>query len=157
MKYPLAYLITWTTYGTWLHGDERGSFDHSGNYIPPDPVRREAEAAMLVEDPVYLTPEQRAVVDALLVEACARLGWELHARNVRTNHVHVVVSAAAEGKQVRSRLKGLASLRLSEHAGLAPGTDKDGARKWWTEKGNIEEIWDARHLESAIRYVNEQQ
>ena len=21
---PIAYLITWTTYGTWLSGDERG-------------------------------------------------------------------------------------------------------------------------------------
>ena len=22
---PIAYFITWTTYGTWLPGDERGS------------------------------------------------------------------------------------------------------------------------------------
>jgi REP element-mobilizing transposase RayT len=157
LKYPLAYLITWTTYGTWLHGDERGSFDSSGKYIPPDPDRREAEAASLSEEPVTLTLEQRNVADALLVEACTRLGWRLHARNVRTNHVHIVVSAPAEGKRVRSRLKGLAALRLSEHAGLSPAPDKNGARKWWTEKGNIEEIWDERHLEAAIRYVNEQQ
>ena len=33
MKFPLAYLITWTTYGTWLHGDDRGSFDHNGDFI----------------------------------------------------------------------------------------------------------------------------
>ena len=24
MPAPLAYLITWTTYGTWLPGDQRG-------------------------------------------------------------------------------------------------------------------------------------
>jgi hypothetical protein len=26
---PTAYFITFHTYGTWLHGDERGSTDHS--------------------------------------------------------------------------------------------------------------------------------
>jgi REP element-mobilizing transposase RayT len=156
MKFPLAYFITWTTYGTWLHGDDRGSFDHHGNYVAPDPARREAEAAMLVEDPVILTPEQRAAIDDLLVEACARRGWLLHARNVRTNHVHVVVSASAAGDQVRAKLKGLASLRLTEHAGLQPSTGKDGARKWFTEKGNVEEIWDDRHLAEAVGYVHDQ-
>ena len=28
---PLAYLITFTTYGTWRHGDERGSVDRAHN------------------------------------------------------------------------------------------------------------------------------
>ena len=156
MKFPLAYLITWTTYGTWLHGDDRGSFDRHGDYLSSDPARRDAEAAMLVEDPVYLTPDQRAVVDAILVEACGNLGWVLHTRNVRTNHVHVVVSAAEDGKRIRSRLKALASLRLSEHAGFLPSAGKNGARKWFTEKGNVEEIWDDRHLAEVIDYVNDQ-
>ena len=28
---PLAYLITFRTYGTWQHGDERGSVDREHN------------------------------------------------------------------------------------------------------------------------------
>jgi hypothetical protein len=28
--FPLAYLITIRTYGTWLHGDEKGSVDRHG-------------------------------------------------------------------------------------------------------------------------------
>jgi hypothetical protein len=28
---PLAYLITFRCYGTWLHGDERGSVDRFRN------------------------------------------------------------------------------------------------------------------------------
>jgi len=28
---PLAYLITFRCYGTWLHGDERGSVDRFHN------------------------------------------------------------------------------------------------------------------------------
>ncbi|HWY68950.1 MAG TPA: hypothetical protein VNX88_09810 [Terriglobales bacterium] len=39
---PLAYLITFRCYGTWLHGDERGSIDRHQNqyqspYIVPNP------------------------------------------------------------------------------------------------------------------------
>src|SRR5258707_2268858 len=30
-EFPLAYLITLRTYGTWLHGDERGSMDRKHN------------------------------------------------------------------------------------------------------------------------------
>src|SRR6266542_2148434 len=38
---PLAYFISFRTYGTWLHGDKRGSIDRFHNryrspYIPPN-------------------------------------------------------------------------------------------------------------------------
>jgi hypothetical protein len=38
---PLAYFISFRTYGTWLHGDKRGSIDRHHNqygspYIPPN-------------------------------------------------------------------------------------------------------------------------
>jgi hypothetical protein len=31
--FPLAYHITWGTYGTRLHGDERGTVDRSANVL----------------------------------------------------------------------------------------------------------------------------
>jgi hypothetical protein len=42
---PLAYFITFHTYGTWIHGDDRGSVDRHHNLygtpmLPPDPSRR---------------------------------------------------------------------------------------------------------------------
>jgi REP element-mobilizing transposase RayT len=157
MDQPLAFLITWTTYGTRLHGDERGSFDRIEGYVQPSERRQLAAEALMTDDPVYLTPEQRAAVDAVLVERCAIEGWLLHARNVRTNHVHVVVSVPIAGKLIRSRLKARTSAQLSDDAGLGPAPGKNGARRWWTEKGDIQPIWDERHLEAAIRYVNELQ
>ena len=156
MNRPIAFFITWTTYGTWLHGDPRGSFDQDGQYVQPDQRRREAAKELMTDDPVILTDEQRAIVDAVIVEHCAIRGWVLHTRNVRTNHVHVVVSAPVDGTRVRAELKLWASARLSAHAGLAPGEGKNGARRWFTEKGNIEEVWDDRHLASAIEYVDDQ-
>ncbi len=37
MPEPLAYFLTWPTYGTWLPGDERGGFnmDAAGNSQTP--------------------------------------------------------------------------------------------------------------------------
>jgi len=32
-RIPLAYLITFRSYGTWLHGDERGSVDRFSQHL----------------------------------------------------------------------------------------------------------------------------
>src|SRR5688500_1261457 len=98
--YPMAWFSTWTTYGSWLHGDARGSF-RDRTYLPPDPALQEANRSAMTGDVVYLTDRQRALVDAALVNECRAQGWQLHAHNVRTNHVHVVVSAPRDGKFVR--------------------------------------------------------
>ncbi|HEV8590779.1 MAG TPA: hypothetical protein VGQ55_01645 [Pyrinomonadaceae bacterium] len=42
---PLAYLITFRTYGTWLHGDRRGSVDRHGRNV--------FGAEMIRLDPMY--------------------------------------------------------------------------------------------------------
>ena len=44
---PLAYFLTWPTYGTWLPGDERGWVEYRKGWQLPDPIRkRQAEARM---------------------------------------------------------------------------------------------------------------
>jgi REP element-mobilizing transposase RayT len=156
MRFPLAYFLTWTTYGTWLHGDARGSFDANGNYIPPNDALRDLDRALMTTDSVVLDSHQRAIVDKVIVDHCRIRNWVLHARNVRTKHVHAVVSANVDGATVREQLKAWASRRLSEFAGLARAKDSEGAKKWWTQKGNIEEIWKDRHLESVVLYVEDQ-
>jgi hypothetical protein len=155
MDFPLAWFITWTTYGTWLHGDARGSFlDQS--YVPADPDLERINRAQMTGEAISLTEVQRAIVDDVLVRECASQGWRLHARNVRTNHVHLVVAAARAGTWIPSRLKALAATALSDDAGL-PMADGNGRKRWWTEKGNVVPIEDERALDAAIVYVNELQ
>ncbi len=155
MNFPLAWYLTWTTYGTWLHGDSRGSYFDSRPVLP-DPIREETMRRQMSEDPVYLTDSQRALVDAILVDACEEENWILHVRNVRTNHVHVVLSASRDGEQIRSRLKAKASAALSDDAGL-PQAGKNGRRRWWTEKGNVVPVETERSLEEIVRYVRDLQ
>jgi hypothetical protein len=56
---PLAYLITFRCYGTWLHGDDRGSVDREHNVpltplIEPNAARRRSAMARLKSEPVGL-------------------------------------------------------------------------------------------------------
>jgi hypothetical protein len=155
--FPLAYMITWTTYGSWLPGDARGWVERgTWDVQPPDSEREEAARRAMTDVAVILTREQRDLVEATIVKQCEIRGWVLHARNARTNHVHVVVSAALDGKEVRAQLKAWCSQALSKHAGLA-GRSRNGLRRWWTEKGDVEWIDDEEHLYNAIRYVTELQ
>src|SRR6266852_3555939 len=88
---PLAYLISFRSYGTWLHGDERGSIDRFHNrykspYLLPNDRWRKYNAQRL-------KAKQRRSVETAIRETCAIRNWYLHAVSVRTNHVHSVVSA----------------------------------------------------------------
>ena len=90
---PLAYLITFRTYGTWLHGDERGSIDryhnrYGGPRVAPNQALVKQHAAKLKGHPVILTAEQRNLVESAIREVCDHREWILRAINVRTNHVH---------------------------------------------------------------------
>src|SRR6266446_2234497 len=65
---PLAYLITFRCYGTWLHGDERGSMDRKRNKygaarIQPNIRLKTAETALLKSQPLVLDAGQRIVVE----------------------------------------------------------------------------------------------
>ena len=153
----IAFFITWTTYGSWLPGDRRGwaSKKVLGIQEPNPELEQECRERMM-EDAVTLMWAQRQIVDAVIVEHCRIRGWKLHARNARTNHVHIVVTADCDGETVREQLKGWCSRRLSDHAGL-PAKSKHGRRRWFTEGGDLDDIFDEDHLQNVIEYVIEGQ
>ncbi|HEX8735818.1 MAG TPA: hypothetical protein VF721_10870, partial [Pyrinomonadaceae bacterium] len=94
---PLAYLITFRCYGTWLHGDERGSVNrfrhqYKSSYLPPEKHWIETNNQRLKSEIVTLNAEQRICVEKAIRETCTIRRWILQAINVRTNHIHTVVS-----------------------------------------------------------------
>src|SRR5436190_23089117 len=94
---PLAYFISFRCYGTWLHGDKRGSIDRFNNryrapYIEPNTSWRCYNAENLAGEPVLLDESRRSSVETAVRETCLFRNWNLHVVNARTNHVHVVVS-----------------------------------------------------------------
>src|SRR5258707_4270031 len=93
MADPLAYFLTWTTYGTWLPGDERGWVEKPGQFRPPDAERKKSAEQLMTESPLTLDVEQRRIVEATIADHCRIRGWRLQAVSARTQHVHVVVTA----------------------------------------------------------------
>jgi REP element-mobilizing transposase RayT len=102
---PLAYLITFRTYGTWLHGDARGSVNRFRNQyksrrLPPEPRWLEINTERLAGEIVLLNAVQRNCIEAAIKETCTFRKWDLLAINVRTNHVHTVASIGSKKPEI---------------------------------------------------------
>lgn len=149
---PLAYLISFRTYGTWLHGDKRGSIDRFHNiygapYIEPNERWRRYKQQLLKTKPLILSPRQRRIVDEAIRETCRIRKWSLLALNVRTNHIHVVVTAHRKPELVLNAFKANATRRLREE-GLWGYPSSP-----WAFKGSKRRLWNEKSLERAIDYV----
>jgi REP element-mobilizing transposase RayT len=151
-EFPLAYLISFRTYGTWLHGDERGSMSRKQNIygtprIAPNPRLQQAEAKQLKHPPVRLDARQRPAVEAAIREVCENRKYWLRAINVRTNHVHTVVSALLKPEPILQAFQAYATRRLRKLGLLARNI------KPWSRHGSTPYLWKQRHVERAIDYV----
>ena len=156
MEYPIAYLITFTTYGTWLHGDKRGSVDKEHNrygdaFIAAKSALKTEERIDLKNPPVKLSSIQRKKVLKAILEVCKFRGWFAYSVHVRSNHVHVVVSANTRPEKAMVDFKRYAT-RILKGTG---GTNK--IRKYWTRHGSTRYIWTRRRLSAVIAYVKEGQ
>src|SRR5262249_52942891 len=152
MDVPLAYFITFTCYGTWLHGDERGSVDDEHNapgtpVLPPGAERRAREQNDLAEPPYSLDGPRRQVKLQALCEITRRKGWTLHAVHVRSNHVHVIVTATGPPERVMNDLKTAASRRLNK----AFPAERDRTR--WTRHGSTRYLWTEEAIAEKVHYV----
>lgn len=156
---PSTYHIVWTTYGSWLPGDARGwvKSGRHGVQKPDEELESEARAAM-AESPVLLNEDQRTIVTQTIRDHCRIREWKLHAVNVRSNHIHLVVMIDRLPDEAMNQLKAWCSRRLSDAAGLVePVARKAGRRHWFTEGGNGKLIESEEYLENAVRYVMEGQ
>jgi REP element-mobilizing transposase RayT len=149
---PVGFLITFRCYGTWLHGDKRGSFDrHHRVYgtpgLPPSELRRQYDREVLKQSPVKLNSRQRQTIKSAIRETCSMRKWQLWTLNVRTNHVHAVISANKKPEGIVSALKANATRAMKE-AGIWTSELSP-----WSFGGSRKYLWDDKQLGDAIAYV----
>ncbi len=164
MKCDRHWLLTWTTYGTWLPGDRRGfvsnvadddgrgvRFNQPGTPYVKDvrPIRSFAIAE--VGDPVLLTAEQALVTAEQFRETAIYRGWSLLAAAVMRNHVHLVVGVPGdpEPETLLRDFKSYASRKLNEVFGRRD--------RWWTQSGSKRKLPDITAVNAAARYVKNQE
>ena len=150
---PLRYLITFRCYGTWLHGDDRGSIDRFHNrykspYLPRSDRRHAINQRQLRTVPGSLNASQRQSVDSAIREVCAYRRWFLHALNVRTNHVHIVVSIGKikPGKALNA-LKAYATRHMRQQGCW------EYPHSPWADRGSQRYLLNEQSLALAIEYV----
>ncbi|MGE0600458.1 MAG: transposase [Dehalococcoidia bacterium] len=156
MSDPIAYFLTFTTYGSRLAGDERGSVDRNHNRfetptIAPVGTYEGYARSLQTSGSLVFTSQQRLAVDRAIRERCLHAGWEIYALNVRTNHVHVVLGADTKPELAMNSLKVWAT-RALRRARLV-----DPDQKIWTRHGSTRYVWDERGLESVCLYTLEMQ
>ena len=148
----LAYFITFSCYGTWLHGGKETSVDRHHNipeteFLSFNQARQMSAKKRMSETPYLLGQHQRQIVLNTIKEVCQYRGWILLAAHVRTNHVHLIVHAILSPENIMNTIKSYSSRRLNE-------SKLDGHRaNRWTRHGSTRYLWREEEVEATIQYV----
>ncbi|MBL0870194.1 MAG: transposase [Phycisphaerales bacterium] len=160
-----TYLLTWTTYATWLPGDGRGFVspirEESGEwavynqlgtpYAKGAPQLTKAAERRVKGDEVVLDQRGAAVVIMACHEVCATHELVLNAAAVMRTHVHMVVASRVyEGAKLLQLFKGVSSRRLTQRFG------RPCAPRWWTSHGSRRLLIDPDSINAAAQYVRQQ-
>jgi REP element-mobilizing transposase RayT len=161
------WLLTWTTYGTWLPGDERGFVSsvsegkgprkrHNQPLTPYDremPGLERSAADSVKGQPVYLTQEHAVAVLVQLIETADFRAWQLLAAAVMRNHVHLVVGVPGDPDpaSLLRDFKSYSSRRLNKIFG------EPNAPRWWTESGSRRILKGDEAVQAAVFYVLNQE
>jgi hypothetical protein len=152
----LAFFITFTTYGTRLHGSEKGSVDaehnvHDTPLIDSNAEREQQARDAMTQAPYTMTAPEREIVCKAIVQLAKDRNWHLLAVHVRTNHVHVVISADRDPGRIMSDVKSRASRDLTL-AGFG-----DNTRRRWTRHGSTRHLFREEEVDAKCDYtLNEQ-
>lgn len=115
-------------------------------------MRNAIAKSSLSAQPVVLTREQMAFVEAVLPALCVRGGWRHVVSAAGPDHVHVLLQANDDvhGKDVRKWLKRWLTQALNEHWTMAARSD---GSTWFTEGGSTKPVLSPEYFERARTYI----
>ena len=144
MGKTLGYMLSWTTYGTWLQGNERGYTDR-GVVLRENQAIENANLEQLKKDAVYLKEsEQSVVVEAIRKEAESK-GQRIFAIAVCSDHVHRVGGYAHVAIEKLVWAYKFATARALHNTGIVG--------KVWTKGYDKRFCFDTKSLTARIEYV----
>ncbi len=147
MPKTLGYMLTFTTYGTWLQGDERSYVKNGQIHSPNDYLVRTNEC-LQVQETVRLSKNQRRLVRQAIAKEAASQEQHIYALAVRPTHVHIVSQYIPQPiSKIVAYYKKAArfALKAAGHNG-----------RLWTKGYDKRFCFDNESLERRIKYVNGQ-
>ena len=144
MAKTLGYMITWTTYGTWLQGDGRG-YVKNGHTYHSNKALMQRNKKLQAQDMVKLSRNQQQVVRKAINEEAESQDQRIYALSVQSNHVHIVAKYTREPiSKIVAYYKKSARLALK-----AAGHNGN----LWTKGYDKRFCFDRAALEQRIKYV----
>jgi REP element-mobilizing transposase RayT len=143
----IGYMLTWTTYGSWLQGDERG-WVKNGKVLQPDSRLYLTNKQKLKSTPVKLNESQRRLVKEAIFAESKKINHRIYALAVCSNHVHIVAEPCSESiSRIVQRYKRVSTYTLQ----------KNGFNgKVWTKGYDKRYCFNAKDLKNVINYVSGQ-
>lgn len=143
-KRMIGYLVTWTTYGSWLQGDKRG-YVKKGKILTQNNKLKSANLKRQKYPTVKLNQEQKQIVEQAILEEAQRIKHKIFAIAVCSNHVHIVASVSEESiEQAVHRYKYSATWALRKFTSQG---------KIWSKGFDKRFCFTDRELENKIRYL----
>jgi REP element-mobilizing transposase RayT len=147
MPKTLGYMLTFTTYGTWLQGDERGYVKNGRIHSPNDYLVR-TNKCLQVQDAVRLSKIHQQLVQQAIVKEAALQGQHIYALAIKPTHIHIVLPYSPQPiSKIVAYYKKAARVALQEagHNGRV-----------WTKGYDKRFCFDNESLKRRINYVNGQ-
>jgi len=141
----IGYMVTWTTYGSWLQGDERG-YVKQGCTLPGDNAIRQANLNALKNPPVILTKSEQEVVYEAIVSESEVVGQKICALAVCPDHVHLAAKPCLKSiEELVSRYKNKAMFALRKYG-------REG--RIWTRSFDKRFCFTPEQLAARINYIH---
>jgi REP element-mobilizing transposase RayT len=149
--------ITFGTYGTRLHGDDRPTVDRTHNqpdqpFITSQPQLKMLQQQHMRAEQVLLNHAQCHTVQSNMHAICQRGQWNLHTTAASGNHVHILIDAPIQvnPKDVHKWLKRWTGEALDDQFG------QPASETWWAKGGSTKPVKDQSYFDNAYHYITKQ-
>lgn len=144
MEKLIGYMVTFTTYGTWLQGDERG-YVKDRQVLEGNERLLAANKRAMRQEAVRLTRRQREIVREAILNEAKELKQKVFAICVWSTHVHVV------GENIGTTIDRVAGRYKAAATKAMRSTGFEG--KVWTKGYDKRFCYDEDAMKKRIAYV----
>jgi len=146
MAKTLGYMLTWTTYGSWLQGDKR-RYVKDGKVLDGDEELFELCRFLQKGPAVKLRYDEKQVVRCAILNEAEHINLKVGALAVCSNHVHLLLrfSPMPIGRLI-SRFKNISTSALKEFGRTG---------RIWTRGFDKRFCYDQDQFNAYIKYIND--
>jgi len=146
MAKTLGYMLTWTTYGSWLQGDKR-RYVKNGKVLDGNKELFELCSFLQKGATFKLRNDEKQIVRRAILNEAKRINLKVGALAVCSNHVHLLLwfSPIPIGRLI-SRFKNISTSVLKNNG-------RSG--RVWTRGFDKRFCYDNDHFNTYITYIND--